>query len=237
MGSKKIIFFLIFLGLFVFSLNSSADWTKMETNWPPSPAGMSLSTSSTLTNLIQYAYEWVFALAGLAFFISLIYAGIQYLSSMGDPAKTKSAMDRIKNAFIGIILLLSSWLILNTINPDLTSFKITVPDFGQMGGIGTTTNNIFGEAVSYKKVEIETTEGTKTVVCGTPFEVKLSGKDIKKMTGVTEKRTDQEDNNICRGTVYFYAKTGCEEDIITMSPADNKSVQGIDQTVRCIELK
>jgi hypothetical protein len=31
-------------------------------------------------------------------------------------------MDRIRSAFIGLVVLLASWLILNTINPDLTTF-------------------------------------------------------------------------------------------------------------------
>jgi hypothetical protein len=59
----------------------------------------------------------------LAAFISLVIGGFQYLTSMGEPARLAEAKDRIRSAFFGLILLLSSWLILNAINPQLTTFK------------------------------------------------------------------------------------------------------------------
>jgi hypothetical protein len=43
---------------------------------------------------------------------------------MGEPAKLGEAKDRIRSAFFGLILLLGSWLILNTINPQLTTLKM-----------------------------------------------------------------------------------------------------------------
>ncbi len=116
--NKKVIFCLILLG--IFSVNSAA---LAFLAWPDSPAGTALNDKSELPSLIQYLYEWGIALGGLAVFVSLIISGIQYLSSFGNPTSMKDAMDRIKSAFLGLILLLSSWLILNTINPNLTNFQ------------------------------------------------------------------------------------------------------------------
>ncbi|MFH1509579.1 MAG: hypothetical protein ABID67_00300 [Candidatus Nealsonbacteria bacterium] len=116
----KIIISFILL-LFGFFVTNSPILAFME--WPNSPIGTSLNVDSKLPVLIQYLYEWGITLGGLAVFISLIISGTQYLSSFGNPTSMKDAMDRIKSAFLGLILLLSSWLILNTINPNLTNFQ------------------------------------------------------------------------------------------------------------------
>jgi len=95
----------------------------LELNWPSSPAGTVLDNTSDLTDLVKYFYEWGVALGGLATFVSLVIAGFTYLTSVGDPGKIKDAKDRATSGFLGLILLLGSWLILNTINPELTTLK------------------------------------------------------------------------------------------------------------------
>ncbi len=96
---------------------------ELEVNWPPSPTGDTLSSCTSVTGMIKYIYDWAISLGGLAAFISLIMAGFQYLTSTGDTGKMREARDRIQSAFFGIVLLLSSWLILNTINPELTILR------------------------------------------------------------------------------------------------------------------
>jgi hypothetical protein len=94
-----------------------------EVKWPNSPFGTSIARCTNVTGMVKYFYEWGIALGGLAAFISLIIGGFQYLTSMGEPARLAEAKDRIKSAFFGLILLLGSWLILNAINPQLTTLK------------------------------------------------------------------------------------------------------------------
>ncbi|MBU4480794.1 hypothetical protein KKH59_00575, partial [Patescibacteria group bacterium] len=95
----------------------------LEVDWPPSPMGTDLTDSSTLTNLTQYLYEWGIAFGGLAAFIALLIAGFMYLTSVGDPQKMADARGRIIWALAGLVLLLAAWLVLNTINPDLTALS------------------------------------------------------------------------------------------------------------------
>jgi hypothetical protein len=61
---------------------------------------------------------------------------------MGEPAKLGEAKDRIRSAFFGLILLLGSWLILNTINPQLTTFKSKL----ELVEVPTTTEWLLGSA-------------------------------------------------------------------------------------------
>jgi len=87
--------------------------------WPPSPMGTQLTTATKFHQFISYIYEWGISLGGIAVFVMLLWAGVEYLTSAGDPGKMRDAIKRIKSSILGLILLLTSWLILNTINPQL----------------------------------------------------------------------------------------------------------------------
>ncbi len=99
---------------------------KLEVDWPISPTGDTLTSCTSVTGMIKYAYDWGISLGGMAAFISLVIAGFQYLTSVGDSGKMSEAISRIQSAFFGLILLLSSWLVLNTINPELTTLKTPI---------------------------------------------------------------------------------------------------------------
>jgi len=99
----------------------------LETTWPPSPLGTQLTACAILTDMVRYFYEWGLFIGGLAVFISLLIGGFLYLTSIGNPSRMTEAKDRIFSALIGLILLFSIYLILNTINPELT--VLNLPEF------------------------------------------------------------------------------------------------------------
>lgn len=74
----------------------------------------------TLTNYAKALYRFAIgALAILSMGIIMI-GGYEYMISAGESiTKTSSAKARIKNAIIGLIVALISFLVLNTINPDI----------------------------------------------------------------------------------------------------------------------
>jgi len=117
--NKKFFFLLILLVGIIISFDAAA----LEVSWPTSPMNTEFPTSS-ISTLVKYFYDWGIALGGLAAFISLVIAGFLYLTSVGNPAKMQAAKDRAVWAIGGLALLLSSWLILNTINPELTTLKV-----------------------------------------------------------------------------------------------------------------
>jgi hypothetical protein len=121
------LFLLVFTILFIFSVAFA-----LEVNWPKSPLGTDLvascstiqaTSSCNFATLTKYFYEWGIALGGLATFVALVIAGFQYLTSMGEPARLAEARGKIRSAIFGLILLLGSWIILNTINPQLLGFS------------------------------------------------------------------------------------------------------------------
>lgn len=99
--------------------------TEAETKLTYAFPGM---TSATVADPGAYIYEvFIFALGivGLAALAFLVYGGIRYILSAGNPSALADAKDRMTAALIGVVLLLSSYLILNTIDPRLLQLTIT----------------------------------------------------------------------------------------------------------------
>jgi hypothetical protein len=65
-----------------------------------------------ITNFIKLA----FTIAGVAFFFMLIWGGFEYITAGGDKEKVGTAMKRISNALIGMVILLSSYAIFRLVN-------------------------------------------------------------------------------------------------------------------------
>lgn len=55
-------------------------------------------------------------IAGLVFFVNTIAAGWSYLLSSGDPKKASDASHRLTNGFIGLIIVLASFLIVRLVS-------------------------------------------------------------------------------------------------------------------------
>lgn len=75
---------------------------------------------------ISEIYTVSLTLVGIVAFVSIIYGGFMLLTAAGNASKSGEAMNRIKNAALGIVLLFSSYVILKTINPDLVNFNFAL---------------------------------------------------------------------------------------------------------------
>ena len=149
MNSKKVVFFLALLILFfpLFSLgeNNEEDFqtaigdVETQLNWPTSPlTGVNFQQmeeegrAPQLHHFIEYLYGWGIGIGGFFVFAMLVYGGIEYMTAAGNPGKTKEAMKRITSAATGLVLLLASFLILNTINPQLTQLTDVTEEVQEM---------------------------------------------------------------------------------------------------------
>lgn len=100
----------------------------LEINWP-SLGEEDLDTivsgeSISLSKIVNYFYSFSLWLAVVVGFVSVIIAGFTYISSGSNPEKRKEATDRSKNILLGTIILLSSVLMLNFVNPDLKDLDL-----------------------------------------------------------------------------------------------------------------
>ena len=105
---------LLLLPLSAFALNLT---------YPELPGGFKLEDATNLPALVAWLYTFFVMISGLAAFAVIIWAGVQWMNSQGNPTATGDARDKIKMALLGLLLVLASFLILQIINPELTLLK------------------------------------------------------------------------------------------------------------------
>lgn len=97
---------------------------------PLAPLPGTLTPGKTTTDMGTYlsgAITLLIAVSGALAVLMIIIGGTQYVASGIAPQAKNDAKDRIWNAIIGLVLVLVSYLILNSINPNLVKFKLDLP--------------------------------------------------------------------------------------------------------------
>ncbi len=79
--------------------------------------------TTLLPDYIEYIFYLAIAISGLLAFGALIFGGVKWLTSAGNPASMSDAKDQIFAGILGLVILLASWLFLNTLNPQLVVLK------------------------------------------------------------------------------------------------------------------
>ncbi len=119
---------------FVFSLVGSVFAQQIELEYPQIPGGASPPNEVRgLPNFIKYMFNFGIAIAGLVAFISFVYGGVMYVASAGNPGKLTDALGQIRASLLGLGLLLGSWLLLTTINPQLVILELSKKGAEQQG--------------------------------------------------------------------------------------------------------
>ena len=75
-----------------------------------------------LPTYLNSVFNFVISIAAILAVIMIIYHGIQYMVQEAVP-EHKDAIVGIRNAVLGLVLLLLSWIILFVINPDILNLK------------------------------------------------------------------------------------------------------------------
>lgn len=125
---------LLFLVLFLLFLNPSFVFA-LEINYPRVPGAAppqdfigSAPSEQIIPLYVFYIFNLIIWLSGIIAFGVVVYAGIRYLTSAGRTEVILSARNQISSAFLGILLLLSSFLILRVINTQLVVLTIPKPE-------------------------------------------------------------------------------------------------------------
>lgn len=82
-----------------------------------------ITETTSLGEYISYIFSLAIIIGVLITIGVLIYGGFLYLSSTGNPEQLREAKDRIFAAFWGLAILFGSYLILNTVNPQLVIIR------------------------------------------------------------------------------------------------------------------
>ena len=120
--------------------------------------------SECLAKFISYWFGFGIMLAGVIALISLIIASVQLMVSAGNPGMRTDATDRIKGALLGMVLMVSAFILIRTINPVLITPSLT--PLGEVAGIFY-TNGEGGETKPAPISESDTAnipEGFQTII-------------------------------------------------------------------------
>lgn len=77
-----------------------------------------------LNQVIAWFYYFVVGVSGFFAFFGLVMGGFTWLTSAGNPSKIADAKDQILAAILGLVLILATWVILQIINPELTTLRL-----------------------------------------------------------------------------------------------------------------
>lgn len=76
-------------------------------------------TPQTAQGYLGALYNFMLGLVGVAAMGSIVYGGVLYIISAGNPSRVGEAKTAIWNGIIGILVAGFGYLVLTTINPDL----------------------------------------------------------------------------------------------------------------------
>jgi len=98
----------------------------------PLPLGDGGSTPGayTINSYLSGMLKLIIALGGGLSILMAIVGGTQYVASGAIPDAKSHALERVQNALTGLALILASYLILNSINPQLVQFNFMLPPVG-----------------------------------------------------------------------------------------------------------
>ena len=82
-----------------------------------------ITETPLLPAYVKYVFNFGIGIAGLIAFLMLVYGGFRYLTSAGNPSAMSDANSQIFAGLIGLIVILGSWLLLTTINPQLININ------------------------------------------------------------------------------------------------------------------
>jgi len=81
------------------------------------------NTFDGIAQFIAFIYQYGIQIAGLLAIIMIIVAGVQWIISGGNTDSIAKAKKRIYGSIIGLILIATSYTILNVINPNLVNLR------------------------------------------------------------------------------------------------------------------
>jgi hypothetical protein len=142
---KKILFYTLILLLLAPVATKAQDTYKLLQPLPCISGDVGCKEGETKTDIdlnsyIGYVYKFAIAIAVFIAIVMIVYGGFEYM--MSDSVTSKSdAKSKFKSAATGLLMVLASYLILQTIDPRLVGLNTSIPKLK----ITTSTTNNLGD--------------------------------------------------------------------------------------------
>jgi uncharacterized membrane protein len=125
--NKWTLFMFLVMGLVVYLMPEASVQAQMFEQTRDLPENINIAGGgTTLREIILLAINFILGFVGLIAVIMVIYGGFRLLTSAGEEEDTKTAKNVILYAVIGIIIILFSFAIVNTLFDITTGQDTTV---------------------------------------------------------------------------------------------------------------
>ncbi len=118
-----------------------------------------IDSGTGLGEYLQTLFKILLGIIGVLAVVMIIVGGVQYMTTDAIGGK-ENGKETVTNALGGLILALGSWLILNTINPDLVSFKLDVKEVAVEGVVYTLPAGVETVYVTQEALSLNENNGT-----------------------------------------------------------------------------
>lgn len=175
---QKVFLILAVVGAFFAIAHTAMAVTQFQVQWPEFEGVQPMKSGKTvaLPAFVNYILRLCLAVCAFLIFGIMVWAGYEYITSSGDPSKNSDSKARIIQAFLGMLILLGAFLILNTINPELTKLKLDTNTSGvivQGTGEETILVPVAIENMGAQKTHIADSQGNLTQVPFVPELIKI----------------------------------------------------------------
>ncbi len=134
MNKKSLLILLFVLLLLSKPLLTSA--RDLETPYPSLPGVITpTTTEEPIILYLLYIYQLSIAASGFIIFIMFIIGGWKYLFSVGNPSKMLDGRKRMQSALLGFVIVLGSYMILNTISSGFIVFPDLILEDVDLGDV------------------------------------------------------------------------------------------------------
>lgn len=130
----------------------------------PNPPSSCKNPGGSFANLVGNSFKLLIGAGGMIAVVMIVIGALTYMFSDVVGNKTK-ALARIRNAMWAIVILVSSFLILNTINPELVTFSLNLSSAGNTGSFANTPANTTAP-VQQTSAQIQAQQNSCTQTCG-----------------------------------------------------------------------
>jgi hypothetical protein len=89
------------------------------------PPAVDVTDPQAIGKLVSQIYLWSLGVGGVLALLMIVLGGYRVLTAAGNAAQATSGKEYIYSSLIGLGILFASYLILSTINPDLTRFDLS----------------------------------------------------------------------------------------------------------------
>jgi len=120
---QKYLIFLSVISLLFLNINFCLAAYNFEVNLVP----FGLKANPTLPDYIKYAFEEGAAIGGVIAVLGVVFAGFVYVFSGGSDEKMRTAKQIAISSVVGVVLLFGSYIVIQSINPQLNTFVIQNP--------------------------------------------------------------------------------------------------------------